>query len=197
MGSHSRAPLSSRPPRRRGSAAPARSRRASSPTRPRCPSRFASPCACSSAANPTSCPRTRPRSCPRSCGWSRAKSWSRRRRRPRKPTRARMWRVHAGMSTKSEPGTAPITRWWKGWMRWCLPFRSLPWFARPPWRGCPSGWRQAGGGSQPGTPPEGCGGAARQHLPMKLFKACTFCTAWTCLRRCVSLRRAIGTGCWR
>ena len=103
LGGESTYTLHCRPGTRwRGSAAPTRSRRASSPTRPRCPSRFASPCACSAAANPTSCPRTRPRSCPRSCGWSRAKSWSRRRRRPRKPTRARLWRVHVALTTSKQ-----------------------------------------------------------------------------------------------
>ena len=38
----------------------------------------------------------------RSCGWSRAKSWRRRRRRPRKPTRARLWRGHAVLSTSKQ-----------------------------------------------------------------------------------------------
>ena len=60
---------------------------------------------CHATANPTSCPRTWPRSCrscPRSCATSRAKSWSRRRRRPRKPTRARLWRGHVALTTSKQ-----------------------------------------------------------------------------------------------
>ena len=68
---------------------------------------------------------------------------------------------------------------------------------------CGQGGCACSGGDRPPlghslcAPPGGCGAAARRHLPTRPFKDSTCCTAWTCLRGCVSPKPAIGAGCWR